>query len=376
MTSDPAFCSPLGAVRSTPVAMHQKQLPAPLEEAMSGALRLATLPLHVAGLETSLAWARGVARLVPRVMPERFERAVANLRDAYPGWTQRQVRAGAIASYEHFLQTSVEFLFLPRLISEEGFTRQIAIGELAPGMRAMLSDRPCIMLTGHVGNWELVGFAISMLGFPLHAVYRPFAMRPLDTWVREGRARRGLMLVSKFGAAGELSKLAVPGRPLGLVADQTGGDNGIFVPFFGRLTSTHKSVALLAMQTGATLVCGYARRMSLAEANQGPNRGLRMKVELVDAFGPEDWRGQPDPQFYISARYRRAMETMVRRNPEQYLWMHRVWKARPPHERRGKPFPARLRENLLALPWMTPEAVGQIEAQSAKDAANLARFAP
>lgn len=360
------------------MALHKKQLPAPLEEAITGALRLATLPLHVAGLGPSLAWARGAARLVPKVMPRRFERAVLNLRDAYPEWTHAQVRAGALASYEHFLQTSVEFVFLPRLISQEGFARQVTFGDLAPGLRAMLSERPCMMLTGHVGNWELVGFAISMLGFPLHAVYRPFAMRPLDSWVREGRARRGLTLVSKFGAAGELSRIAAPGRPLGLVADQTGGDNGVFVPFFGRLTSTHKSVALLAMQTGATLVCGYARRMTASEANDGnrPDRGLRMKVELVDAFGPEDWQGQSDPQFYISARYRRAMEMMVRRNPEQYLWMHRVWKARPPHERNGKPFPQRLREKLLALPWMTPEAVGAIQTQSAKDAANPARFAP
>lgn len=361
------------------MALHKKQLPTWLEEGITGALRLATLPLHVAGLEASLVWARGAARLVPRVMPRRFERAVLNLRDAYPEWTEEQVRAGAIASYEHFLQTSVEFVFLPRLISQEGFARQLEFGDLSAGLKALLGDRPCMMMTGHVGNWELVGFAISMLGFPIHAVYRPFAMSSLDAWVREGRARRGLTLVSKFGAAGELSRLAAPGRPLGLVADQTGGENGIFVPFFGRLTSTHKSVALLAMQSGATLVCGYARRLSREErAAWGGDGGdrLGMVIELVDVFGPADWQGQSDPQFYISARYRRAMEMMVRRNPEQYLWMHRVWKARPPHERNGKAFPERLREKLLGLPWMTREAVGEIEARSERDAGNLARFGP
>jgi KDO2-lipid IV(A) lauroyltransferase len=170
--------------------------------------------------------------------------------------------------------------------------------------------------------------------------------------------------------------------PVGLVADQSGGDRGMFVPFFGRLTSTYKSIGLLAMQTGAVLVCGTARRLRPDEApapgalrtgfgSFGPP-SMRYAIELTDVFGPEDWESQPDPLFYLTARYRLAMERMIRRAPEQYLWMHRMWRARAGHERHGKPFPPALRDKLLALPWLTAADVDAIVERSARDAAAVA----
>ena len=79
---------------------------------------------------------------------------------------------------------------------------------------------------------------------------------------------------------------------------------------------------------------------------------------------PEDWEGQPDPLFYVTARYNRAIETMIRAAPEQYLWLHRRWKSRPRHEREGRPMPDRLRAKLRALPWMTPSELDRIVALS------------
>jgi hypothetical protein len=92
----------------------------------------------------------------------------------------------------------------------------------------------------------------------------------------------------------------------------------------------------------------------------------------VDAFGPEDWSTHPDPLFYLTSRYRRAIEAMVRRAPEQYLWMHRIWRSRPRHERLGKPFPAALEEKIRLLPWVRDEDLGAIKAHSERDAATLA----
>ncbi|MFZ4576729.1 MAG: lysophospholipid acyltransferase family protein, partial [Phycisphaerales bacterium] len=222
-----------------------------------------------------------------------------------------------------------------------------------------------------------IGYAIAMLGFPLAAVYRPLDLKPLDAWVREMRARRGLTLVSKFGAMRALPPVLQARFPVGLVADQSGGDRGLFVPFFGRLTSTYKSIGLLAMQTGAVIVCGTARRLRPEEspapgalrtgfASFGPP-SMRYAIELTDVFGPEDWEQQPDPLFYLTARYRRAMEKMIRGAPEQYLWMHRMWRSRAGHERHGKPFPPSLLEKLRALPWMTDESVAAVVERSDRD---------
>jgi Kdo2-lipid IVA lauroyltransferase/acyltransferase len=137
------------------------------------------------------------------------------------------------------------------------------------------------------------------------------------------------------------------------------------------------------------LVCGMARRMRQGEDPPAgpwldtPTRGrhfastpehptLRFAVELVDIFGPEEWSTQPDPLFYLTARYRRAIEQMVRLAPEQYFWMHRIWRSRPAHERQNKPFPPLLREKLLSLPWMSPEDVERVVDRSGRDTMEIA----
>ena len=118
-------------------------------------------------------------------------------------------------------------------------------------------------------------------------------------------------------------------------------------------------IALLAQRYNAAVVCGYAMR-----------RGMRFMYEVgtTDVIYPEDWADQPDPLFYITARYRRAIERMVRSFPEQYLWMHRIWKSRPRHEVKNRPFPAALRDKLLALPWLSSEDVEQLIDRSNRDA--------
>jgi KDO2-lipid IV(A) lauroyltransferase len=346
------------------------------------------LPL-ILGLNSSMNVARALGRTIPSTfMRKHFNRAVENLTEAFPEWPPERVRQYATHSYQHLAQLAVEIAFAPRLITHEGFARHLVFTHIEPALAHLLRSGPVILITGHVGNWELIGYAISMLGFPMHAVYRPLDSEPLDRWLRETRERRGLSLVSKFGAVRALPPVLRAGHPVGLVADQSGGDRGLFTPFFGRLTSTYKSVGLLAMQTNATVVCGMARRLRQGEPPppgswmQTPSYGrhftstpehpsLRYSVELVDTFGPEAWVSQPDPLFYLTARYRKAIETMVRMAPEQYFWMHRIWRSRPAHERQNKPFPPNLRDKLLSLPWMSQSDVDSVIERSRRDTLEL-----
>ncbi len=356
-----------------------------LEYAQAAAIRTAiSLPLAM-GVESSTAAARDIGQwfATSRINRKRFPRALDNLREAFPNAPEDELRAMAIASYQHLFQLGVEVCFAPRLITEEGWARHLHLDDVAAGLKPLLTDDPCILISGHCGNWELIGYSIAMLGFPMWAVYRPLDLRPLDAWLRQTRQRRGLTLVSKFGAMRTLPAALSRKIAVGLVADQSGGDRGLFVPFFGRLTSTYKSIGLLALQTNAKLVCGVARRMRPDEpdATGGAGAGgtrlsgpssMRYRIEVSDVFGPEDWNSQPDPLFYITARYRRAIEVMIRRAPEQYLWMHRIWRSRPGHERHQKPFPPHLLEKLKSLPWMTDEEIARIVDRSARDTADLA----
>ncbi|HEX8875728.1 MAG TPA: hypothetical protein VF777_03205 [Phycisphaerales bacterium] len=365
------------------MAFKHSTLPMWLQDGISGALRSTiTLPLSM-GLRPAVGVGRGAGRLFATLPfnKRHIRRAVQNLDIAYPDWSAERKREMAIASYEHLMQLGVELAYTPRLVNHDGWSRQVRLGDVSGALTSLLRGEPCILVTGHCGNWELVGYTVSMLGFPMQAVYRPLDLKPLDNWVRESRQKRGLTLVSKFGAVRELPEGLQRGVPAGLVADQNGGDYGVFVPFFGRLTSTYKSIGILAMQFNATVICGMARRLKPGERADGTNTiatigptpnddsrdGMNYVIELVDQFGPSDWESQPDRLYYITARYRRSIEKMVRRSPEQYLWMHRIWRSRPPHERKDREFPAALQEKIRALPWMTEPDLQAIIARSNED---------
>lgn len=360
------------------------KLPAALDTPAYWLLRGAlSLPL-LAGPRPSLEAARSLGKAFA-CLPlnrKRLERASEHLRFACPEFTDAQRLEHAVRSYEHLFMLGVEISFAPRLMSEDAWIRHVELDTITEGLRTILDGRPALLITGHCGNWELLGYTMALLGFPMHAIYRPLDNKPMDDWVRQTRGRRGLVLLDKFGALRQIPELLAAGAPIGFVADQNAGDRGLFVPFFGRLASTYKSIGLAAYHHRASLVVGQGRRLGWNGREDRPVRdgfaaphsgdGVRYRVEIEDVIHPEDWEGQPDPFFYLAARYRRAIERMIRRAPEQYLWMHRIWKSRPKHERLNRPFPDRLRHKLEALPWMTQADVEGVIDQSDRDRAYMA----
>jgi KDO2-lipid IV(A) lauroyltransferase len=363
-----------------------------IDAPLSTIARLGMLPVGAMGYERAMRAADALNSLYIKLDRKHYKRALDNLRDAYPQWNQDQLHACAVGCHRHLLQLGVEFVYTPRLLTADAVHKHLIFTDLRKPLASLLANRPTILISGHIGNWELVGYAVSMLGFEMCAVYRPLDLRGMDAWIKQSRESKGLRLMSKFGAARGMPTAIEAGFPVGLVADQSGGDRGVFTPFFGRLTSTYKMIGLLAMRFGATIACGVARRLESGDPSptgpweqtlaghreiarlQDPRNELRYAVEVTDTFGPEDWNSQPDPLYYITARYRRAMEMMVRRAPNQYFWMHRIWRSRPAHERLGKPFPNALREKMSQLPWMTDADVAAVVDRSERDARDLDRL--
>jgi len=325
-------------------------------------------------LEGNIRTARALGRAYSRIEPQRVRRTIDTLSVAFPDMPEHERRRFALLAYEHLFQLGVEVAYTPRLITPSTWSRHVELGDLGQAARLMLSGRACVMITGHCGNWELLGYTMALLGFPMHALYRPLDLKPVDDWVRRTRERRGLVLVDKFGAAELMPRLIAQGRHVAFIADQNAGDRGLFVPFFNRLASTYKSIGLLALNYELPIICGQARR--LTPTHDGRHDPFQYRVDAIDMIMPEDWKHQPDPLFYISARYRRALEAMVRRAPEQNLWLHRYWKSRPRHEHAGKPMPRAMIEKIRALPWTTEADIDRITDWSARDAAELASRPP
>lgn len=372
------------------MAKKKRPIPAFLHRPIYWAIRSVITAVGAAPLPEALRVARGVGRLFGRAPfnRKRLERAIENIAVARPGWTREMRLELALRAYEHVFMLGVEMASTERLLNHDGWPPRVETGHMGPTLRELLRGAPCVTITGHCGNWELLGYSLAQLGFPLHALYRPLDLRPLDEWVRRTREAHGLKLVDKFGGGDDVLALMRSGGIPGFVADQNAGVKGVFVPFFGRLASTYKSIALAAVGFNATVFCGMARRSGIvyptwdaqgrpmdpppdfrSTPHPGTPLGLRYRLEVVDMIRPEEWSVQPDPVFYISARYRRAIERMVEMAPEQFFWMHRYWKSRPRHEMFNRPFPAALRRKLEALPWMTQTEMDTILEHSRRDTA-------
>ena len=295
---------------------------------------------------------------------ERLERAVMNIRWCFPEKVEEACRDLALSAYRHLFMLASEVCCTPSLITPESVLEFVEFDGVDRALGMLRSGRPALLVTGHCGNWELMGAALASVGIPVHALYRPLDMKPLDRWVQRVRRGQGIELVDKFGAAERLPAILDDGLPVGFIADQNAGDKGLFVPFFDRMASAYKTIGVLAMQYRAPVICGHAMRLA---GDDPAHPRFRYRVSVTDIITEEDWSGQDDAVFYITARYRRAIEQMVRAAPEQYLWMHRYWKSRPRHERMTKPFPGRLRDKVAALPWMNEERVTRIVERSAID---------
>ncbi|MGB0767942.1 MAG: lysophospholipid acyltransferase family protein [Phycisphaeraceae bacterium] len=316
------------------------------------AARTAAMALTSIDVDWNLRTAGVVGSIVHRLDKRHHRRAVANISRCFPHWSAKRVDATAEASMQHLIRFVVETLHTPRLIHENNWAARLETSQLGKAIRAMNSDRPVILVTGHLGNFEILGYAMSTMGHRLKALARPLDNKLVYDWLLGIRERKGMGVITKWDATDEMIGCLQRREALAFVADQNAGPKGMFVPFMNRLASAYKSVALLAKRYDATVVCGYAHR-----------RGTRFDYEVgsTDVFGPEDWANERDPLFYITARYTRAIEIAVRRKPEQYWWMHRRWKSRPRHEVSDKPMSRVLRRNLESLPWMTDELMRQVE---------------
>jgi KDO2-lipid IV(A) lauroyltransferase len=325
-----------------------------------------------AGIDESVSVLRdiGGAYAVARRNRERIARATSNLTWCFPDWPADRVHNVAVESYRNLFGLAAEVCYSPRMFEGEGWPERIILGEsplVQQAIDMLIEGRPSAMITGHCGNWEVLGLTIAHFGFNLHALYRPLDLKPVDTWVRQTRGRNGLFLIDKFGASEQLPAIIKRHENLGFIADQNAGSGGVHVPFFGRLASTYKSIGLIAMRFELPMLCGHATRIRHPETEM-----LAYRIDVVDIIHPHEWAEQPDPLFYISARYRRAIEKMVSAAPEQYLWMHRYWKSRPKFEKRGKPAPESLLRKIRELPWMTDEEVDRIRERSNRDAKEAA----
>ncbi len=285
------------------------------------AVRLAVCVLQALSPRAAGRLAGGLAWLAYRVDARHRKVADDNLRHAFPGLDARQRDARVRAVYRHFCGILTDIAQLPRAMNVRTWRRHLDLDEGRPLVDQLLSGRPLMLATGHFGNWETAGYALGLLGFRTFAIARKLDNPYLDHFFRRRFRERTLQqILDKNDDYERIRGVLAGGGILATLADQDAGAKGLFVEFFGRPASTHKAVALLALEYDATI---------LVSATPKVGEPLRYRSDIADVIRPGEYAGRPDAVRAITERFSAALEGLVRRHPEQYFWLHRRWKHQP-----------------------------------------------
>jgi Kdo2-lipid IVA lauroyltransferase/acyltransferase len=179
-----------------------------------------------------------------------------------------------------------------------------------------------LFLTGHMSAWELSSFAHALYGYPLHFLVRPVSNRRVDALVNRYRCLSGNKPIDKNKSARAILKVLADAGTVGILMDHnTSIDEGVFVDFFGVPASTSSGLARLALRTDAAVVPGFLMW-------DPSRRKYRLRFEPtveLSRTGDEEGDVRENTQ-----RFTRVIEEFVRAHPDQWLWVHKRWKTRPP----------------------------------------------
>jgi len=251
-----------------------------------------------------------------------------NLRLAFPDWSQRQRRRVLFGLFRNFGRMLADFAHFPRW-NRANIERLIIYDGFENFERAWRQGKGVLFLTAHFGNWELGSFAHGVYGYPCHFVVRQLDNPLVDALINRYRCSSGGKAIEKRDFARQVLRALDDGQAVGILSDQNMlAGEGVFVEFFGKLASTTTGPARVARKTGVPLVLGLV----IWDAKLKKYR-LR--------FDPVEWIKRDDPEEEVlvnTANFTRRIEEYVRRYPEQWLWVHRRWKTRPPGEPPLYPF--------------------------------------
>ena len=249
---------------------------------------------------------------------------VRNLKLAFPEMPDAEQKRILRSLYRRLGWLLAEFCLMPDYTSEVA-SRFIRYEGLENYLAARERGKGVLVLTGHLGAWELSSFYHSLMGMPMGMVIRRLDNPLVDEFVNHIRCLHGNRVIHKDDFARGLIASMRAGETVGILMDTNmTPPQGVFVPFFGMQACTASGMARIAGKTGAAVVPGFL----LWEENE-QKYVLRFGQELeVKHTGDSETDAVTNTVAFTA-----AIEGTIRQYPDQWLWMHRRWKTRPPGEK-------------------------------------------
>ena len=279
---------------------------------------LALLPLSFAR-RVAVAGSRVLFACLPRLR----RIGLRNLELAFSDLSPTERRQLLEQSFENFGRIIADFAHFPRSTPTDLAARVESSFPQAWETRyraAKVAGRGVIFVTPHLGNWEMLALAMSAIFEPIAYLARPLDNPLLDRYTSRVRSRFGNRPINKRDSVLQGLAILDGGGNLGLLADvNTLQRDGVFVPFFGHLACTTRSVAMLALRTDALIVpvcCVWNTnryRILVGEPVEAVRSASYAKKNIIDT----------------TALYTTEIEKFIRAYPGQWIWIHRRWKTRP-----------------------------------------------
>ena len=262
-------------------------------------------------LAVTVYWALGRLRRV----------GVRNLSLALPELSEESRAEILRGVYRHLGWQLVEFCRMTRY-TPQNTTNWLRTEGLGNYLAAQARGKGVLIVTGHLGAWELSSFYHSMMGHPMGMVIRRLDNRRLDAWVNAVRCMHGNQVIHKDDFGRGLLASMRAGGTVGILMDTNmTPPQGEFVEFFERPACTATGLAHIACKTGAAVVPGFM----LWEKSEGRyvlHFGQEIEILRTGNMGGDILRA--------TQQCAAVTESWIRRYPDQWLWIHRRWKTRPP----------------------------------------------
>lgn len=259
--------------------------------------------------------ARFYARILDRSIPRLRRVALRNLSLALPEKTPAEHARIVDGVFRSIARMLVAFSRFPR-ITRANVHRWIRYEGYEHFERALARGKGVLFATAHLGNWELSAFSHALMAEPMYVVVRPLDNSRIDALVESRRAASGNRLIAKKDFARPILRALRQNAAVGILVDQNAGlADGVFVDFFGLPACAGAGFAKMAAHSGATVIPGFA----LWSEDE--------KKYVLRFYPPVEITGD-------AARDTQALhaqlESVIRQYPDQWLWLHRRWKTRPP----------------------------------------------
>jgi KDO2-lipid IV(A) lauroyltransferase len=247
--------------------------------------------------------------------------ALAFLRRAYPeGKTDRELLALARRATGNFLRVTIDMIRVHRVIANGTFESYV---EGIDEVKARLGTGPVLVVSGHLGSWEVGAIVLAKARAEAHVIARLFKNPLLHRFMEKSRRAAGLHLHSRRGGIRGLARALKNGAGVMQAVDQNQRLRGIFVPFFGKIASTERAAATLAVRQGYPVaICSCFRK----------GKGFKFQAVVHEVIQPEVPTDKTDvvpDVIQLVQRINGVLEQAILSHPEQYLWVHDRYRTQP-----------------------------------------------